>query len=777
MKRTKSSSLPAKEILVEVPLDSQISSPQIEQHYQDCSSFAEDNDDEVDDTGSIDEHESDHDEPDEDDPSDADESAGSSHNNDSDVELNDRGHKKFIFDDDVEEEPVQSSSIHSEYRIEMFDDGDEVGSHVDSTKSTSGTSQGQESNDSTSATSHLWDVVNWEPKMLPNDQLPKKVKDGEGEQSSTISYPNCHFTKSEIEHTIRSGLKNDKGNFDYFMICKRKAEFEWVRRNYTRDSNKMILTRRVYHAQQELLAMYRWVDIKTYSHSDHKTPHQYERKFKVRDQVWKRVYATRGQPYDDAYDLKTDYRFDVMRGRLHELQLRPLAVRMRKTEYRDPNYNLMKGIYAPWTSRDKRISEAQKNMLPMVNFDNLDQFPNAQTQLNDFNDEYKRQERANAPTQVEPVVFSKIPKKRKPESRDPSPSAARVRTQQPAPAVPPAVPGIPRGAPHSTVSYAGAVMGASTPSTGTVLGSVAVPTYGYTHQVTATTSSDIVTVEKINVKNIRLLLSELRARLQHNLPAVSLSLIMTPDAMDVAAKTLYHQCYQGRSYWPIDSTSNRKYDIKAGWTLVLQWEPITFCERMIEVIPSEHSTNESTNKVNTLNKELLGIRFKGNFSANNMQKLIEILSAFELKHKPDEFDANYTIFSLQRMCKAFILVSAKAVGSDEKAKPLEWAALNEIVNGYTVDKGWETRVQTFSQFSIEYIEKINVRVAVCDAARTMRISHIPGLVADPDHHQNPDRHGKGNEGDGSGRNPKRQRERDEKKSSHYGPGGGSGGGD
>ena len=522
MTRTKRSSLPAKESLVEVPSDTQISSPQVE-HPQN-SSFGENNEDEVDETENVDEHESDHNDSDEDD---SDENSGSVHHNDSDVELNDRSHKKYIFDDE-EDESVENSSVYSEYRTETFDDGDEVVSHVDSTKSTSGISQGHESNDSTSATSHLWDVDNWEPEMLPNDQIPKDVEDGEEEKSSTISYPNCHFTKSEIENAIRSGLQNDKGDFDYFMICQRKPEFEWVRRCLTRDSNKRILIRRVHHAQQELLAVYRYADIKRYPHSEHKYPNYYERKFKVRDQVWDRIYANRGKPYDDDLDVKTEYRFDEMRGRLNDLKLRPLEVRMREAKYNDPNYKVMTGIYAPWTNKDIKISEAQNNMLPMINFDNLSKFPNAKDQLSDWYDEFKREERANAPTPVEPVVFSKI-KKRKPRSRSPSPSAARVRPQQPAPAAPgiprgisvPAVPGIPRGAPivqrtsKSTISYAGAVMGANTsnsttsqagvvpsantPSTGTVLGVAVQPTYGYTHQVTATTSSDIVTVERINI--------------------------------------------------------------------------------------------------------------------------------------------------------------------------------------------------------------------------------------------------------------------------------------
>ena len=353
MTRTKRSPLPAKESLVEVPSDTQISSPQVE-HPQN-SSFGENNEDEVDETEYVDEHESDHDDSDEDDQSESDESSESVH---SDVELNDRSHKKCIFDDE-EDESVQNSPVYGEYQTETFDDEEEVELHVDSTKSTSTTSQGQESNDSTSATAHLWDVVNWEPKMLPNDQLPKKVKDGEGEQSSTISYPNCHFTKREIENAIRSGLENHKGDFDYFLIYQRKPEFEWVRRKLTRDTNKIILIRRAYHAHQELLAAYRGKDIKKYPLRQHRNPEYYEAKYDIWDQVWARVYPDRGEPYDDDDDLYTEFRFDGLRGKIHELRLRPVEVRMKKAEYLDPQGLTITGCYPPWTRKEIKKSKEQ----------------------------------------------------------------------------------------------------------------------------------------------------------------------------------------------------------------------------------------------------------------------------------------------------------------------------------------------------------------------------------------------------------------------------------
>ena len=73
---------------------------------------------------------------------------------------------------------------------------------------------------------------------------------------------------------------------------------------------------------------------------------------------------------------------------------------MKKAEYLDPQGLTITICYPPWTRKEVKKSKEQDNMLPTIHFDNLHDYPNAMRILNDFNDELKRKERANAPTQV-----------------------------------------------------------------------------------------------------------------------------------------------------------------------------------------------------------------------------------------------------------------------------------------------------------------------------------------------------------------------------------------
>ena len=171
---------------------------------------------------------------------------------------------------------------------------------------------------------------------------------------------------------------------------------------------KKNLIRRAYHAYQELLAAYRGQDIRKYPLMQHRGPEHYEIRYNIWDQVWARVYPFRGEPYDDDNDLDTEYRFDGLRGKIHELRLRPVEVRMKKAEYLDPHGRTMTGCYPPWTQRDLKKSKEQNNMIPTIHFENFYEFLNAMRVLNDFNDQLKRKLRGKSLTKVGLVEFSKI---------------------------------------------------------------------------------------------------------------------------------------------------------------------------------------------------------------------------------------------------------------------------------------------------------------------------------------------------------------------------------
>ena len=116
----------------------------------------------------------------------------------------------------------------------------------------------------------------------------------------------------------------------------------------------------------------------------HRNPEYYKNKYDIWDQLWARVYPDRGEPYDDDEDLYTEFRFDGLRGKIHELRLRPVEVRMKKAEYLDPQGLTMTGCYPPWTRKEVKKSKEQDNMLPSMHFDNLHEYPHAMRILKRF---------------------------------------------------------------------------------------------------------------------------------------------------------------------------------------------------------------------------------------------------------------------------------------------------------------------------------------------------------------------------------------------------------